>query len=474
MQIFDVTRSSLQRRWDPHFHRPVFVEMGRKLDALGARSLRTYTRAIFSGITPLSGGDSYTEKNEGVAFIRSGDFNEDGTINETDLIYLKPDVHGGLMQRSQLKANDVLFAIVGATIGKVGLFPGGYPANINQAVGTVRVPHETFAKFLHAFFMSPLGQQQIDRIKRPVARANLNLAELGSLRVPPVSEAVQIAVVGRLKRGIAAKTLTEARASQLLASIDDLLLEELGIKLAQVPPAPLADRVFRRSFSKLSGNRWDPLFFQRDIYDFIRHPKLKLRPLSDFIVKMTTGFAAGKDDQADDDNGVVQIRPTNFSDDRELIFERNVYIDRRELAKHPVDILQRREVLFNNTNSQELVGKSVLFDLPGEFFASNHITRVTLREKELHPEFLTHVLNLYQRKRVFFRLCTNWNNQSGVGPEVLRKVLIPEISEPEQRRIVTKISTLRASAKSLRAEAIAHLAAAKLEIEMMILGTKAS
>ena len=85
--------------------------------------------------------------------------------------------------------------------------------------------------------------------------------------------------------------------------------------------------------------------------------------MSNVTTYMKTGFAAGKQDQSDDAQDIIQIRPTNLSDGREFIFERNVYIHRSKLLDKKNDVLQSGEVLFNNTNSQELVGKSIFFDL---------------------------------------------------------------------------------------------------------------
>lgn len=146
-KVFIRQKMDITSRWDPHYHSPRFAGLDSELSSLRATPIRKVSESVFSGITPLTGGDAYTENSDGIAFIRSGDFNEDGTIDEASLIRLKKDIHERLMRRSQLKANDVLFAIVGATIGKVGIFPGGYEANINQAVCAVRLSCRRCCRF---------------------------------------------------------------------------------------------------------------------------------------------------------------------------------------------------------------------------------------------------------------------------------------------------------------------------------------
>lgn len=104
-----------------------------------------------------------------------------------------------------------------------------------------------------------------------------------------------------------------------------------------------------------------------------------------------------------------------------LIFDKNIYV--------PFDAampsLQKDDVLFNNTNSQELVGKTAIYkgDIPYKF--SNHITRIRVNREKIIPEFLWLILNMYQQREIFYAICTNWNNQSGVGTELLKSIKIP-------------------------------------------------
>jgi len=202
----------------------------------------------------------------------------------------------------------------------------------------------------------------------------------------------------------------------------------------------------------------------------VRAANCELERLGNHVTTFLTGFAAGRNDQGKEEDGIIQIRPTNISDDRELVFQRNVYIAPPELRKRPFDKLKRHEVLFNNTNSQEQVGKTVYFDLEGDYFCSNHITRIASEGDQLDPQYLFYILNLYQRQKVFFKLCTNWNNQSGVGVDVLSKILVPFPGLECQKKIVLRLDKIRIDAKELRCKAALELDEAKKAIEAMILG----
>ncbi len=99
-------------------------------------------------------------------------------------------------------------------------------------------------------------------------------------------------------------------------------------------------------------------------------------------------------------------------------------------------LYKKDDVLFNNTNSQELVGKTAIYkgDIPYKF--SNHITRIRVNKEKIIPEFLWLILNMYQQREIFYAICTNWNNQSGVGTELLKSIKIPLPEMGIQQKLV--------------------------------------
>lgn len=187
-------------------------------------------------------------------------------------------------------------------------------------------------------------------------------------------------------------------------------------------------------------NRIDPLFYSRDILSIIKSSSYNKYSLGDIVDYFKTGFAAGKSEQSDISTGIIQIRPTNINEDRLLCFDKNVYIASDNTNFKKQNLIQKGEVLFNNTNSQELVGKTAFFDIDGEFFCSNHITRIGVNKEIVNPKYLTFVLNFLQENNVFYNTCTNWNNQSGINIELLKTYLIPIPDLNWQNKIVDLIN----------------------------------
>ena len=91
--------------------------------------------------------------------------------------------------------NDLLIAIVGATIEQVGIYLSNEEANINQAIALVRLKENYNIQFVKELIKSSIGQLSLNRLKRPVARANINLEEIGTIRIvlPPIDKQNEIA-----------------------------------------------------------------------------------------------------------------------------------------------------------------------------------------------------------------------------------------------------------------------------------------
>lgn len=100
----------------------------------------------------------------------------------------------------------MLIAIVGATIGKVGVFNKTYSANINQAICAVRFNSNINPFYAHFILLTKFGQIQLDRIKRPVARANINLDEISTLILPVIDIDQQNEIVRLFAESIKSKT----------------------------------------------------------------------------------------------------------------------------------------------------------------------------------------------------------------------------------------------------------------------------
>ena len=112
--------------------------------------------------------------------------------------------------------------------------------------------------------------------------------------------------------------------------------------------------------------------------------------------------------------------------------------------------LQTGDILFNNTNSVELVGKTAIVREPMAVAFSNHINRLRVRDpNQIDPRWLALALRNLRDQGFFGSHCNKWIGQAGFSVSELAKVDIP-IPYPNtparsletQRRIVARIEAL--------------------------------
>jgi type I restriction enzyme S subunit len=178
----------------------------------------------------------------------------------------------------------------------------------------------------------------------------------------------------------------------------------------------------------------------------------------DVITEMQPGFACGKKDVS---GGVPHLRMNNVSKDGYLDMSLIRTIP-REKAEKENKWLSSGDVIFNNTNSTELVGKSCLFtgwNEPCTF--SNHLTRLRVNPSKLIPEWLYICLRELWLSGYFAANCVEFIGQSAFNKDKLAEVEIPMPKDvDEQRRIVARIEELTRrveEAKKLANETLAEL-----------------
>lgn len=126
------------------------------------------------------------------------------------------------------------------------------------------------------------------------------------------------------------------------------------------------------------------------------------------------------------------LRMNNLTADGHLDLNDLKYIDipDDEIEKC---VVRKGDVLFNRTNSIELVGKTAVFDLPEDMIIAGYIIRVRLTEKML-PEVLSQYMNLEALKGILRGMAKGAVNQANINAQELQsiKVYIPEMELQKQ------------------------------------------
>jgi type I restriction enzyme S subunit len=171
-------------------------------------------------------------------------------------------------------------------------------------------------------------------------------------------------------------------------------------------------------------------------------------PLDQIAVDMQPGFACQPTSRED---GVPQLRTNNVSSEGriDLTEVKRVPATAAQIEKYA---LRQGDILFNNTNSPTLVGKTAFFDEGGLYLFSNHMTRIRVNTETADPRFVARYLHWAWEQGAFRGLVTQWVNQAAINRSQLGGVLIPLPPLSEQRRIV-EILDQADRLRRLRAEA---------------------
>jgi len=462
-QIFTIWSSEIEGRIDPSFYRPEFKILEKAFvdGKYQVKTLKDIAEKISSGATPLSGGDAYTNKEEGIPFIRSGDINADKNINFDDLLYIKEYIHQKKLKSSQLKKGDVLIAIVGATIGQVSLYDYDKEANINQAIAMVRVNKDINPEYVKEYLLSTVGQNQLNKIKRPVARANINLEEVGSIKIPLPPLSIQNKIVDIMRKAYKEKKRKEDKAKKLLDSIDDFVLGELEIKMPEIK----REMVFEVMSDKVESNRIDAEYWQPflgKIEQIIRRSKYKTQKLKNFITKIHYGASTSN---AYVDSGIPLLRILNLKpnciDVSDVVYLPENF--RKELGNA---FVRAGDLLISRSGTVGIV--SVVPKEADDFAFGSFMIKFCLDNK-INKEFVSVWLNNKLNKLLIEREKIG-AIQRNITINTIENFKIPTPPLAVQNKIAKKVNLIYKESRILQKEASKILENAKEKAEKMILG----
>jgi type I restriction enzyme S subunit len=104
--------------------------------------------------------------------------------------------------------------------------------------------------------------------------------------------------------------------------------------------------------------------------------------------------------------------------------------------------LNKGDILFNRTNSFELVGKVTIFDIVDPFVFASYLVRIRTDSSQLFPNFLNYCLNWQPTQNRLKMLASRGVSQSNISATKLKDFLILLPSLPEQHKIAEILSAI--------------------------------
>ena len=135
------------------------------------------------------------------------------------------------------------------------------------------------------------------------------------------------------------------------------------------------------------------------------------------------------------------LRMNNLTYDGYLDLSNTKSIDllEEDLEKY---IVRRGDILFNRTNSKELVGKTALFNLDEEMVIAGYIIRVRVDANVTLPIYVVRYLNTPFMKSYFSGMCKGAVNQANINSKELKAIPLPLPPLSLQHSFASKVEAI--------------------------------
>ena len=458
MECFTVLADEIEGRLDCHFYRPEYTKLDKKIKSISKKRLGDYIISISGGATPdiKESGTYYSDENNGIPFLRVQNVTPEG-LNLEDVKFINQETHNGLLKRSQVKEFNLLTKITG--VGRMAVCsvaPKGFIGNINQHLVVIETENEETSKVLATFLNSDIGEKLATKRATGGTRPALDYGALKSIPIVFNSEIADI-----YEKAIIQKKKIELDALKLLDSINDYVLDELGIKLPE-----LKDKmVYVVDSDEVQNKRVDAYYYQPSysiFYKSLEKGKFELEILSNLCTNIFQGV--GKNEV--EDSEFILLKVKNILKNNQINFTDVEYIKDVPTNK----ILKEGDIIAPFIGEAIRQFKfSVFSKKNGKFTVDNNTGVIRPNFEKINSFYLMVVLNSI----IVIKQIQQLIGGGGVpflGSENVKSIKIPLPPLAIQNKIAEEVKKRVQTAEQLQKESKEELEKAKQEVERIILG----
>lgn len=310
-----------------------------------------------------------------VPWVKSGELKDKILIETSEHI-----TESAIIESSAklVQAGAVLVAMYGATVGRTALL--GINAATNQAVCHI-LSNEKIAlnKYVWYCLRAKLSELLFRRVGGAQPNISQQIIKDTILLIPPLTEQHHIV--------------------EILDQADELRRKRAA-----------ADQKTKRIL---------PALFLKMFGDPATNPKGWKPNLIDGVVEETQ---YGTSVKADGDNaGIAIIRMNNINSEGHISLNdlKYVQLERRELARQ---LLTNGDILFNRTNSKELVGKTGIWHDDMQAVPASYLIRVRVNKELVLPEFVWALMNTPYIKNILFNKARHAIGMANINSRELRSL----------------------------------------------------
>jgi type I restriction enzyme S subunit len=343
---------------------------------------------------------SATNKPAGPKFLRITDIQDSGVQWET-VPYC--EVTEEVKKSHLLKPGDIVVARIGATTGKAYFVKDCPDTVLASYLIRLRAKPELLPEFLGFYCQTEAYWKHIDQNKGGRLKGGVNIPVLQSLAIPlpPFSEQQAIA---RVLRSV--QKAKEIRRKQL--------------QLERELKAALMQRLFTRG-ARGEARKQTEIGEMPESWQVVRLGEVAAQTQYGLSLRGGSSGSFPILRMNNLGNGVIDLSDLQY-----------VEVDAKTLQSFR---LNKGDLLFNRTNSYELVGKTSLFDCDGDFVFASYLVRVVVDADKANPAFLNEYLNASATQGRLKMLASRGVSQTNISASKLRGFAVPLPSVSEQDEI---------------------------------------
>ncbi len=355
-----------------------------------------------SDVAETTSGGTPDRKNKNfyqgqIPWVKSGEL-KDNFLYDTEEKITKE-----ALKKSSAKlfpSGTLLIAMYGATVGKTSILK--IPAATNQAVCGI---FPDSSKINVEFLRYQLIYDRPEILKQRYGGAQPNISQTiirnHIIKLPELIEQQKIAfILSTVQRAIE----QQERLIQVTTELKKALMHKLFTE----------------------GTRGEP---QKQTEIGLVPESWEVQSLDEMLTRTQYGLSVRGENSGD--YGIMRM--TNQVEGKiETNKMQFVNVSKNDLEKYK---LKRGDILFNRTNSLELVGRTAIFDIEGEYVFASYLIRLNTDVKQLNPFFLNHYLNWDESQRRLKSIALRAVSQSNISATRLRTFQVPIPSLQEQIEI---------------------------------------
>lgn len=173
------------------------------------------------------------------------------------------------------------------------------------------------------------------------------------------------------------------------------------------------------------------------------------------IAEVVTDVRYGTSKPGDKDGVYAYLRMNNLTDDGglDLTDLKRITLSGADFEKC---VVRRGDILFNRTNTKELVGKTAYYDLDDDMVIAGYIIRVRVDRDKIDPRYLWKLMNTVELKTKLRHMAKGAIHQANINAQELQSIEIPLPPLSLQREFVA-IADKAESAKANLKKSIAAI-----------------